>query len=134
MSAPTPSPNPFTLAAFLLASVLGGANFIAVRLSNRELEPFWGAGLRFGTAAVLFVVIAVVLRLKWPRGRELALSTLYGVLGFALSYALMYWALVRVTAGVAVVIFAVVEPSRDDECRGDVGGRRSASGVFRGLR
>lgn len=107
VSALTHTPSPFTLSAFLLASVLGGANFLAVRLSNRELEPFWGASLRFGLAAVLFVGIALVLRLHWPRGRVLALTMLYGALGFAVSYALMYWALVRVNAGVAVVIFAM---------------------------
>jgi drug/metabolite transporter (DMT)-like permease len=102
------SPSPFALAAFLLASVLGGANFIAVRLSNRELDPFWGATLRFGLGAALFVLLALVLRLRRPRGRELALAAAYGALGFAVSYALMYWALVRVTAGVAVVVFAIV--------------------------
>ena len=28
--------------------VVGGSNFVAVRFSNRELDPLWGAGLRFG--------------------------------------------------------------------------------------
>ena len=100
------SPSAFALTAFLAASVIGGANFLAVRLSNRELPPFWGATLRFGLAAVLFTLIALALRLRWPRGRELALNAAYGALAFALSYALFYWALVRVTAGVAAVIFA----------------------------
>ncbi|MDQ1595041.1 MAG: hypothetical protein QOH40_1597, partial [Arthrobacter pascens] len=31
-----------TLAAFSVAVLLGGANFVAVRLSNQELAPFWG--------------------------------------------------------------------------------------------
>ncbi|MDQ3781342.1 MAG: EamA family transporter [Actinomycetota bacterium] len=98
----------FVLAAFALAVTLGGANFLAVRFSNRELAPLWGAGLRFSLAAALFVVIAVILRLRWPRGRQLWVTVVYGLLGFALFYALMYWALVRVTAGVATVVLAVV--------------------------
>ena len=102
------SPSALALVAFLAASTLGGVNFLAVRLSNRELDPFWGATMRFGLAAVLFVVIAAALRLRWPRGRELALTAAYGALAFAVSYALMYWALVRVTAGVAAVVFAIV--------------------------
>ncbi len=101
-------PGGFTLAAFAFAVTLGGANFLAVRFSNRELPPIWGAGLRFGLAALLFVLIALALRLKWPRGRMLLLTTVYGLLSFAVSYALMYWALVRVTAGVATVVLAVV--------------------------
>jgi drug/metabolite transporter (DMT)-like permease len=101
-------PDAFSLGAFLLAVVLGGANFLAVRVSNRELEPFWGATLRFVFAAVLFVVIALALRLPWPRGKQLALIATYGALAFAVSYALLYWALVRVTAGVAVIVLAIV--------------------------
>jgi drug/metabolite transporter (DMT)-like permease len=102
------SPSPLTLAAFAVAVTLGGANFVAVRFSNQELPPFWGAGLRFGAATLLFFVIAVALRLRWPRGRQLALTILYGALSFATSYALMYWALLEVTAGVATIVLAIV--------------------------
>jgi drug/metabolite transporter (DMT)-like permease len=93
---------------FVLVVLIGGGNFVAVRISNQELEPFWGAGLRFGLAAVGFVVFALVARLTWPRGRALALTALYGVFSFALSYALMYWALTRVSAGLAAVLLAAV--------------------------
>ena len=102
------SPDALALGAFAVAVTLGGANFLAVRFSNRELAPFWGAGLRFALAALLFVLIALGLRLPWPRGRQLATTALYGSLAFALSYALLYWALVHVTAGVAVVVLAIV--------------------------
>lgn len=101
-------PDGMTIGMFVLLVTLGAGNFLAVRLSNLELPPFWGAGLRFGIAAATFVLIALVLRLRWPRGRELAITAVYGVLGFAGFYALMYWALTRVTAGVAVVVMAVV--------------------------
>lgn len=102
------TPGGLTLAAFAGAVTLGGANFIAVRFSNRELDPFWGAGLRFGVAALLFILIAIVFRLRWPRGRQLVLTMIYGLLSLAISYALLYWALVRVHAGVASVVLAVV--------------------------
>ena len=102
------APGGFTLALFALAVTLGGANFIGVRFSNRELDPFWGASLRFSIAAVLFIIIASFLKLRIPKGRHLGMNLLYGFLSFALSYALMYWALVRVTAGVATVILAIV--------------------------
>lgn len=103
-----PRPDALTLAAFGMAVMLGGGNFLAVRFSNQELPPFWGAGLRFGLAALSFVVIALALRLRRPRGRRLALTAAYGSLSFAIVYALMYWALVRVTAGVATVVLATV--------------------------
>lgn len=97
-----------TSALFALAVTLGGSNFLAVRVSNSELDPFWGAGLRFSLAAILFVIIALVLQVPWPRGRQLIVTVLYGFLGISLFYALMYWALVRVSAGIATVVLAMV--------------------------
>ena len=104
----TKAPDSGTIAAFAGAVLLGGGNFLAVRVSNMELAPFWGAGLRFSLAASVFVLVALAMRLSWPRGRHLALTAIYGLFSFTLSYALMYWALVRVTAGVAAVILAMV--------------------------
>lgn len=101
-------PAAVTLGAFAVAVTLGAGNFIGVSFSNRELAPFWGAGLRFGLAALIFLAIVTALRLRWPRGRELWLTVAFGVLSFAMFYALMYWALVRVSAGVATVVMAVV--------------------------
>lgn len=102
------SPGALTLASFTAAVVLGGGNFLAVRFSNAELPPFWGAGLRFSLAALAFVVIALVMRIRWPRGRQLWLIGVYGLFTFTLSYALMYWALVTVTAGMGAVVLAMV--------------------------
>lgn len=102
------SPGGLTITTFVAAVLLGGGNFLAVRFSNTELAPFYGAGLRFGLAALLFIVIALALRLPWPKARQLRQTMLYGLLAFAVSYALMYWALVRVTAGVATIVLAIV--------------------------
>jgi drug/metabolite transporter (DMT)-like permease len=96
-----------TTGLFAVAVTLGGSNFLAVSVSNRELDPFWGAGLRFTLAGLLFVIIALVLRLPWPRGRQLATTVGHGVLGISMFYALAYWALVRVSAGAATVVLAL---------------------------
>jgi drug/metabolite transporter (DMT)-like permease len=96
-----------TLAAFLSAVVVGGSNFVAVRYSNRELDPLWGAGLRFALAAAAFGVLAAALRLSLPRGRALAFVLAYGLLGFAAAYGCLYWAMQEATAGLAAVVLAV---------------------------
>ncbi|HVR32823.1 MAG TPA: EamA family transporter [Acidimicrobiia bacterium] len=101
-------PGGMTLAAFGVAVWLGGGNFLAVRFSNRELDPVWGAALRFSIAALLFIAIVSVMRLRWPRGRTLVLNLAYGLLSITLFYALVYWALVRVSAGIAAVVLAIV--------------------------
>jgi drug/metabolite transporter (DMT)-like permease len=95
------------LGAFLTAVLIGGTNFVAIRYSNRELDPLWGAGLRFALAAAVFGVLCAVLRLSLPRGRTLALVVAYGLLAFAAAYGCLYWAMQDVPAGIAAVVMAV---------------------------
>ncbi len=101
------APDRLALGAFAGAVLIGGSNFVAVRYSNRELDPLWGAGLRFALAAVVFGVLVVALRLALPRGRVLGLLLIYGLLGFAIAYGCLYWAMQEVPAGVAAVVMAV---------------------------
>ena len=108
MSAPVPGPDGRTLLLFALSVLLGGSNFLAVRLSNLELPPLWGAGLRFALASIGFLVLVRAMRLPWPRGRVLGAMAVYGLLSIAAFYGLMYWALLTVTAGVATVVLALV--------------------------
>jgi drug/metabolite transporter (DMT)-like permease len=59
-------------------------------------------------AAVLLGVVATLMRLRFPRGRALLVPVLYGALSFGASIGLASYALVRVHAGLAQMIFAVV--------------------------
>ena len=102
-----PAPDRLALGAFAGAILIGGSNFVAVRYSNRELDPLWGAGLRFGLAAVVFGVLCAALRLPLPRGRILGLVVVYGLLAFAAAYGCLYWALQEVPAGIGAVVLAV---------------------------
>lgn len=101
-------PGGATLSLFALCVLLGGSNFLAVRLSNLALPPFWGAGLRFVLASVGFLGLVAVMRLPLPSGRTLVRMAGYGLLSIAAFYGLMYWALLTVTAGVATVVLALV--------------------------
>ncbi len=94
------------LGAFAGAVVIGGSNYVGIRFSNRELEPLWGAGLRFALAAVVFGLLFAMMRLSLPRGRSLALVATYGVLSFGAAYGCLYWALQDVPAGIGAVVLA----------------------------
>lgn len=96
------------LAGFIATVVLFGVNFVAVRLSNRELAPFWGAGLRFLVAATLLGWVLALRGIPLPRGRALLGAVLFGALAFGANFALLYWALVRAGAGVSAIVFALV--------------------------
>jgi drug/metabolite transporter (DMT)-like permease len=108
MRASGAGPGGVTLALFGVAVTLGAGNFLAVRLSNLELPPFWGAGIRFALAALAFVVLSTALRVALPGTRSAVRMTAFGVFSFGCFYALMYWALLHVTAGVATVLLALV--------------------------
>jgi drug/metabolite transporter (DMT)-like permease len=101
-----PRADVLTLGAFATVVLLGGANFVAVRFSNQELPPFWGAGLRFGAAALLLFAAVALGHLPLPHGRALTGALVYGVLGFGVTYAIGYWAMQRVPAGMAAVVLA----------------------------
>ena len=96
------------LAAFVAESVLAGGNAVGVRFSNRELDPLWGAGLRFTLAALLLGSVTAVMRLELPRGRALAGAIVFGALMFGASFGLAYYALVQIHAGLGQTLLALV--------------------------
>jgi drug/metabolite transporter (DMT)-like permease len=101
------APDRLALGAFTGVVAIGGTNFVAIRFSNRELDPVWGAGLRFALAAAVFGLLFAALRLSFPRGRALGLVLLYGLLTFAGFYGCLYWAMQEVPAGIAATVLAV---------------------------
>jgi drug/metabolite transporter (DMT)-like permease len=94
--------------AFVTGALLAGGNAVGIRYSNRELDPLWGAGVRFALAAVLLIAVMVALRLPAPRGRALAGAAVFGALNFAGAFALAYYALLHVHAGFGQLVLALV--------------------------
>jgi drug/metabolite transporter (DMT)-like permease len=96
------------LAAFVVGTVLAGGNAVGVRVSNRELDPLWGAGFRFLLSACLLGVVMAVMRLAVPRSRALVGVVLYGALIFGGAFSFAYYALVRIHAGLGQTLLALV--------------------------
>jgi drug/metabolite transporter (DMT)-like permease len=96
------------LLAFAGVVLLAGSNIVAVRFSNRELEPFWGAGIRFTGASVILWALVARARYELPRGRALGGAVIYGLLSFLLAYAFFYWGSLEVPAGLGGTIMASV--------------------------
>jgi drug/metabolite transporter (DMT)-like permease len=101
-------PGPLTLVAFSIVCLVGGSNFVAVRFSNRELPPFYGAGIRFVAASALLFAIVAVTRKPLPRGHQWAGPVAFGLLSFFLAYALFYWAAQQVPAAYGGLLFGTV--------------------------
>jgi drug/metabolite transporter (DMT)-like permease len=133
------SPDAATLVAFAGIVLIAGVNFVAVRFSNRELAPFYGAAARFSIAAALLFVFVAIRRVPLPRGRSMLGTLVYGVLGFAAFYAFAYWALQDLSAATAAVIaasvplltllFAVLHRVEGFRWRAVLGGLLAVSGI-----
>ena len=108
MDSPSEAPSRATLAAFGGAVVIGGANFLAVKFSNEELDPLSGAAFRFIAASLMLFVICAVWRYQLPRERAAIGAAIYGLLGFGVSYAFLYYAILGMGAGPTSVILAAV--------------------------
>ena len=96
------------IAAFVLEAVLAGGNGVAIRFSNRELAPLWGAGLRFAIAAGLILAVSAALKVALPRGKALLGAVLFGLFQFAGAFGLYYFALVEIQAGLGQTLLALV--------------------------
>jgi drug/metabolite transporter (DMT)-like permease len=94
------------LVAFVLFVLGAGSTGVAIRFSNVEMPPFWGAASRFALGALTFWIIVLVRRIPLPRGRSLRGILLYGAINLGLGNALIYWALVHVEAGKASIFLA----------------------------
>ncbi len=97
-----------TLGAFVLIVILGGSNAVAIRFSNAELPPFWGAAIRFIPAALFYWIVVFARRIRLPRGPALIGVLLFGILNFGAAYAFFYWGMTKIQAGLAQVVIALV--------------------------
>lgn len=108
MNTRSTSPSGTTGAAFAGAVLIGGANYIAVKFSNEELDPMSGAAMRFIGAAIVLFLICAIGRYPMPRGRAAVGAAIYGILGFGVAYALVYYSVLGLGAGPTAVILGAV--------------------------
>jgi drug/metabolite transporter (DMT)-like permease len=100
-------PDRATLFAFAGVVLCGGLNAVAVRQTVLELDPEWGAAIRFVAAGLIFAGIAIARRRTRPSLRAVLGAGAYGLVGFAGAFGLIYPALREVQAGTASVVIAL---------------------------
>ena len=93
----TPSERNGVLAA-LLSSTCGGLTGAVTRYVIGATDPVTLAAFRFGIAFLLILPLALWMRSRWPRGRDLAGVAALGILYFAVFFVLYNWSLEMTTA------------------------------------
>ena len=95
------------MSAFFLTALLGGGNSVAVRFSNVELAPFWGATIRLSVSALLFWLILFLLRIPIPQRRDALVLLLTGFFAVGVGFGFLYFGLVKLQASLGSVIIAM---------------------------
>lgn len=87
------------------AVAIWGGNWPVMKFGLAHVSPLWFAAMRFGSSAVLSIVVLALLgRLRWPDRQEWPLVIGVGLLQMAAFTALALWALQYVPPGRASVV------------------------------
>ena len=95
-----------SLIAFILVVLLGGSNSVAIRFSNLELAPFWGAFLRLMPAALIYWAILLLRKIDLPTLKDSAVIAINGFVSTGIGFALLYWGLQTVPVSLATVVIS----------------------------
>ena len=82
------------------------STWVVIAVGLEDIEPFFGAGIRFALAGVGLLAGGALF--GRPLKTDFALSALVGLLPFATTYGLIYWAEQYVTSGLTAVLFGVL--------------------------
>ena len=91
---------------YAICVLVWSSTWVVIAAGLEDIAPFFGAGIRFALAGIGVLVAAALLRRSLRT--DLLLAGLVGVLPFATSYGLIYWAEQYVTSGLAAVLFGVL--------------------------
>lgn len=97
------------VAAFVALCAIWGSTWLAIKVGLRDLPPISFAGVRFALAAlILYGIVAVRgLRLPWA-ARDWRLLLWTGLLSITVNYALVFWAELHISSGLAAVLNATI--------------------------
>jgi drug/metabolite transporter (DMT)-like permease len=95
--------------AFVALCLIWGSTWLAIKLGLRDLPPINFAGVRFALAALILFAIAAGrgLRLPWA-ARDWRLLLWTGMLSITVNYALVFWAELHISSGLAAVLNATI--------------------------
>lgn len=100
--------NNSALVLAFLTVMLWSTGFVFTRIAVRDIGPFPLGLLRYGSAAVILVVIGLVKRIGLPKLKDVPLFLVLGALGFFFYQIFFNIAMTTITAATASVVTATV--------------------------
>ena len=99
-------PRSLVWSLYAVLVLVWSSTWVSIKIGLEDLPALFGAGVRFALAGVLLLGYAAV------RGRSLrtdaVLAAILGVLPFATTYGLIYWAEQHIPSGLTAVLFGVL--------------------------
>lgn len=94
-------------AAWLVLSLIWGSTWLAIKIGLADLPPLLFAGIRFAVASGLLLGWAAIRRLSLPTSRrDWLLLVWLGMTNIALSYGLVFWGELHLSAGLTAILFS----------------------------
>jgi drug/metabolite transporter (DMT)-like permease len=94
--------------AYLTVAVVWGSTYFAIALGLESFTPYGMVAARFSVASLLALGLGRLRREPWPPLRELPHLMIVGALLLGVSNALISWAELHVSSGLAAVLAALV--------------------------
>jgi drug/metabolite transporter (DMT)-like permease len=94
------------LSLYGLLVVIWSSTWVAIKIGLEDAPALLGAGLRFASAGLLLLAVALAGRRRL--GTDWALVAVLAAMPFALAYGLVYWGEQYIPSGLAAVLFGVM--------------------------
>jgi drug/metabolite transporter (DMT)-like permease len=97
------------LAGYVSLCLIWGSTWLAIRIVVRDVPPFEAAALRFVTAGVLLLGMALLQKRRWPAdGSQWNAICVLSLTIMALPYGLLFWAEQHVTSSMSAVLYSAM--------------------------
>ncbi|HEY5030033.1 MAG TPA: EamA family transporter [Candidatus Angelobacter sp.] len=97
------------LAGYVSLCLIWGSTWLAIRVVVRDVPPFQAAALRFVTAGVLLLGMALLQKRRWPAdGSQWNAICVLSLTIMALPYGLLFWAEQHVTSSMSAVLYSAM--------------------------
>jgi drug/metabolite transporter (DMT)-like permease len=94
--------------AFAALGIVWGTTWVAADTLADQVPPLRGAAARFLLAALLWVPVILLKRLKLPRGRVLGVVLILSLTMIVAPFLLLFWARQRVPSATVAVMFSAM--------------------------